>query len=475
MADRSPISRQLRAYLSGLEPRTRVRLLLELERGANDANRDPVQHFLLGEVRAVVQEQGDEAPRVPDPMRLYLDPIDHFLVDKMPPAKTPGRIHREAVVRIWTWAARDILPERIRALNIDLTRHVGPDGDTGSFDETARAIVDDYRSDVTVALSNAVVYARNEPGAFRKLAAMIGGQRGVDELEDILELASTAKARANIIAEVPASVDIADPGGLAILKKALDAADRAGGRTAHYLAIELRPRIVDVAHVPQAVASDVGSDDARVIAAQPIGRLIDIVIRDISDGATRLAEALVGAGDCAKELLDLAHLKRQLRAAIELDEATSDWSNAVTAIRRDVGQRVSDALAEVPQLLRRSMRSLRAFGTRPLSRPDEFDVARVCRLLRLFDVAKLIGSEMALGEVVQRSRTDIEGYIAQTTSILVDELRSTTRDKRDILLAHAASAVRINEALFGAQEASIVRRSLEVAAGTKLSIVQAAA
>ena len=115
MAGADTIER-LRQYLRELSPQARSLLIGELERSLlrSDASSSAdltLQEMLLQELRRVVREQREGAPRIGNAARLFFKPLEPFLVDDRGDHNHPGRIARSSLELLWTWIRRDLLPE----------------------------------------------------------------------------------------------------------------------------------------------------------------------------------------------------------------------------------------------------------------------------------------------------------------------------------------------------------------------------
>ena len=120
MAGADTIER-LRQYLRELSPQDRSLLIGELERsllrGGDVPGADLSLHaLLLHELRRVLRDQREGAPRISNSARLFFKPLEPFLVDDRGGHKHPGRIARCALEMLWTWIRRDLLPEDAKIL-----------------------------------------------------------------------------------------------------------------------------------------------------------------------------------------------------------------------------------------------------------------------------------------------------------------------------------------------------------------------
>src|SRR5664279_5415366 len=114
MAGADTIER-LRQLLCELSPAARALLIGELERsllrGGGAPGTDLSLHeLLLQELRRVLRDQREGAPRIGNSARLFFKPLEPFLVDDRDDCNHPGRIARSSLEMLWTWVRRDLLP-----------------------------------------------------------------------------------------------------------------------------------------------------------------------------------------------------------------------------------------------------------------------------------------------------------------------------------------------------------------------------
>jgi hypothetical protein len=470
MQDASSGKSKIRAYLAELPPATRSVLFAALERARASGTADPIHDFILAELRDVVVALGESAPRFPSPSRMFFRPVEPFLIDEVLPTKVPGRVARPALERIWAWIGEHVAQDDVRTMEFALVKG-GLDRPKGDHDREIEDAADLFRTAVLRRLAPRLAEARESPETKRRIAGYVGGGRNFDELEDIYEILGSRQRLDEIAVALPDAVDPADPDHVvrvASIFKGLEP-----GRIAWYAAGLIADRIDGKAKLPRLAAVLVGTDDPKPIAAAPAGRLVDLALSELE----RLSEVVVamlngprnGVSPVA-QLRDYNLIARQLRAAIAVDANPCDWTRHLLAIRTRISGRLAKDLGELPVLLRRCVKPLRGFAGRPPVRPDEVDLDRACVLIELFDVARLAANELALNELVTRTRTEIEAYVDAATNALADDIRTTARSdpKRDVVLAHASSAIRIVEVLFGGPQAALLRRSYEVAAGGPL-------
>src|SRR5512140_481773 len=102
---------RLRHYLRELPPQARTLLIGEFERSLLRGDEASGVDLVLQELRGIVRDQREGAPRVGHCARLFFKPLDPFIVDDRADHAHPGRIARRSIDTLWTWVRRDLLPQ----------------------------------------------------------------------------------------------------------------------------------------------------------------------------------------------------------------------------------------------------------------------------------------------------------------------------------------------------------------------------
>jgi len=475
MPDSPSVSEKLRSYLRDLAPGARTQLFMAIERARATGDVDAILEMVLRELTAVALEKRERPPRVPTPHRLFLEPVEDFLIDELLPTKIHGRIARPALEAIWTWIERDVAPAEIDALEAAIREHLAS-GAT-DFAPLTGDVAGHFRDGVIARIRRKLEPARESSDARRKLAGHVGGQRNYQELEDVVALIGLTREIDAFLADLPAGITASDPEQCAAVVKRMTDVSATSSRMAWYAAVAVHDRVDTPARIPAMAVAAMGTMDVKLIAAAPVGRLVDVVVSDIERFVHRIVTTLdtpTALAGVIQPLKDYNTYARNLRAALELDDNPCEWSRRLTEIRTRLSDRLGKEFAELPGLLRRSLKSVRGFAGRTPQAPDPIDVDRARAVIEIFDVARLAAGELALNEVLQRLRGEIEGYVETTTGNLTNDLRQVYGETREAVLGHAAAAVRFNEVLFGHAQASLVRRAFEVAAGGAIPQLRAA-
>src|SRR5665213_437791 len=182
---------RLRQYLRELKPAARSILIGELERsllrGDGLAGVSPVlgASLVLQELRRVVREQREGAPRIGNAARLFFKPLEPFLVDDRGDHKHPGRIARSSLDTLWTWIRRDLLPDEAKIVTDEVINAMLV-GDEPKANRIARG----FQDRVGVAIAAALEPGSSDESVRRRMLALVGTKR---PSEDVATLKSVLK------------------------------------------------------------------------------------------------------------------------------------------------------------------------------------------------------------------------------------------------------------------------------------------
>ena len=186
MAGADTIER-LRQFLRELSPQARSLLIGELERSLLRGDDVAGADLVLQELRRVVREQRDGAPRIGNSARLFFKPLEPFLVDDRGDHKHPGRIARSSLEMLWTWIRRDLLPEDAKILADEVSDALLAD-DEPKADHITRA----FQDRVVIVIETSFESAASDEKIRRRMLAQIGTQR---PSEDATTLKCVLKGR----------------------------------------------------------------------------------------------------------------------------------------------------------------------------------------------------------------------------------------------------------------------------------------
>jgi hypothetical protein len=464
---------QIRSFILELPADSRLSLMRALDRARLKGERDPVKDLLMDAMRDVVRQSAEEVPRVYTASRLFFEPLEDFLINEELPTKLRGRISRKNLGRIWTWIERDVAPNDAAAISVEL-----PQGSIQSgTDAVARDFGEHFRDRILSRLQTTLGTMNATPEGRRRLAGLVGGDRALEDLEDTVAILEHDASLQAVQKAIPTTIEPNEPDDVATCASVLARSRAVDSRLCAYAAMLIAKRVDGSARLPRLAIATAGSTMFQIVLASPGGTLIDIALSDLEALVVRFEASLTGGHQFDKTnpasiVREYNLLSRNLRAALDFDNERSQASSRILDLRGQISKRVTQEIGELQPLLRRCAKPMRGFGTKTPTKPDAIDVERAYMLLELFDACRLAVSELAINELIQRMRSDIEGYLDNTCDSLTQELRTLTGQKQTIALEHARSAAKLIEALHGKARAGVVRKSFEVASGGSFTKAQ---
>src|SRR5437879_1096871 len=110
MASGVSAAERLRQYLRELKPGARALLISELERAVLRGDEMPGAELVLQELRRSIRDESARSPRMSDAARLFLQPLEPFLVEDICDHPLSGRLACSALDPVWRWICRDLMP-----------------------------------------------------------------------------------------------------------------------------------------------------------------------------------------------------------------------------------------------------------------------------------------------------------------------------------------------------------------------------
>ncbi len=370
------------------------------------------------------------------------------------------------LARIWTWVERDVAPEDVAAYGRELLER-SYDPETPDGDEEMAGY---FRDAVLRRITQALATANAAPEKRRRLAGILGGDPVLVDLEDMISIMEHEASLKAILKTLPDQIDTGEQDHVSICGHVLSRARAVDHKLAAYAAVLIVQRIGSVSRVPRFALGCAGSSVFQVVLGSPAGALFELAVFELERIGKAIATALDapaasrGAVDVPELLREYNLLSRNLRAALDFDNEKSDLSRRITEARAALSQRLIRELTQLPQLLRRAARPLKAAGKSP-AMPDAVDADNAVMMVGLFDVCRMAVGELAVNEQVQRLKGEVETYIDNAAEFLVQDVRTSSGERKDIAMAHGRVALRLIETLHGASRAGVVRKSFDVASG----------
>ncbi|MCB1475498.1 MAG: hypothetical protein H6883_00855 [Rhodobiaceae bacterium] len=227
-------------------------------------------------------------------------------------------------------------------------------------------------------------------------------------------------------------------------------------------AASIAASLVVPARVAALAARLEGTDAGQRIARGRWSQIVDVAITLIAMSAAKVASA-PKRGDLETFLAGVreAYLAIQtVTRAIEV-ESWPAWRERIADSRKRISDRLGGDLAELPVLLRQTVRAY--IGGDEAARVDQTEIEDVLRLLRLLYSLKAYRGELAVSELVDRMLRLVEPLMENANQSLLSVLRSAPGAHRERAAAGFDTLMSFSAIVFGEEYAGLLRRSAHMA------------
>lgn len=465
---------RLRQFLRELSPAARSLLIGELERSLlraadGDSADFALQELLLQELRRVVRDQRDGAPRVGNTARLFFKPLEPFLVDDRGDHNHPGRIARSSLEPLWTWIRRDLVPEDTKLLTDEVSDALLAD-DAVKVDHLIRK----FQDCVVTAVETIFELSHPDERARRRMLAQIGTQR---PSEDAMALASILKGRdalASLAVRLPLRIGNLANGLLDECKLLIEKISTRDGDLFLYALLMVMSRLAAPWQLIRFGTRAAGGDTAARVAKTEYGVAVTIVLADLERMVGELRDDLhSGRGVAVAALLKTIHdSARGLRTELDLP-VDSTWGRALGAIRSQIADLLRAQIESMPGRVRKLLRPRPSAEIQPNSALDPDEVTEIEALVEFVGACRLFAGELAMNEMTQRTFADLQQYLDSGMRALLDGVRHAGTADRSFRQSQVDAAVRLCAKVFGQDYASLLGKAAEVAAAPERPAMRA--
>lgn len=403
MAGAETIER-LRQYLRELSPQAHSLLIGELERSVLRGDDVAGADLVLHELRCVVREQHEGAPRIGSSARLFFKPFEPFLVDDRGDHKHPGRIARSSLEMLWTWIGRDLLPEDSKIL----AEEVGNALLTGD-EPKAEHIIRTFQDRVVAVLEANFKSAASDEKVRRRMLAQVGTQR---PSEDAAALKCVLKGRdtlARLATHLPLRIGNLTDDLLDQCKVLIESAAARDRDLFLYSLPLVMSRLAAPWQLIRLGTKAAGSDTAARVAETHYGVTVTLVLVELERMVGELRNDLrSGRGVAVGALLKTIHdSARGLRTELDLP-IDSTWGRALATQRAQIADLLRAEIESMPGRVRRLLRPRPSTDIRPNSMLDPDDVAATEALVEFVGTCRNFASELAINEMTQRTFSELQ-------------------------------------------------------------------
>jgi len=458
MADAVP-KEKLRQYLRELKPEAKSLLAAELERALARGEEPPGAEMILEELRDEARNSGRSAPRPGNPQRLFLSPLEPFLVDDVE-RKHRGRIPRTCLDPIWNWVCRDLVPQEAKAYVEQVTVLIGA-GEKKAAEQLARAFQDLAEQRMRELLA----HVKGDDKARRQVAFQLGTPNGIEDLREAATILRMRDALAVLGSRLPGTISNLADEQLDNVRGLLDSPIGRHRNVFLHALLVVMSRLTAPWQLIRLAIAAAGTDVAARVAESPYAVAVEIVLADVERMIASLRESLKAgrSAEVATTLKDIHDAVRLLRTEMDLS-GDSPWTRQLAALRSEVSRLLQAEIDTLPGQVRRALRPRSAKEVGPEATLDADDVAEIEARLVLAATCRNYASELAISEATRRVHSDLQNYFDTGTQVLLDRLRSAPQAERSFRQSQVDAAVRFCAKLFGTDFATTLAKAADVAA-----------
>lgn len=464
MTQSDQLEAKLKTYLGSLSPKAVEALVRNLERAKIQKDADPNIQLILSAAltllrkpRPVTQDLPGGDQRRGQIQRMFFSPLDDFLINETLPNRQEGRIHRGMLDRVWKWLGRDVMAADVRMV-------LEQAGNAAVSGERIDALVQALRSRAVEAIGDKMHRAEISEKEHRRMAAELGGARGVAELKDILKVFAAERWLVPFLQNIP---DRINEHRLKRDTDVLRLVDKCSERFPDHLPV-IAAALVDRAEMPSALCAFAGrlagDSDPKAIANSQFSPFVDVVMSE--------AERL--------QILALEH-RNHNPDPIAFSQALSEYHTLVRGVERDMDlsvtgkwhKQLAETKRSISNVVTRELNSAHGSVRRALQVPkfdpagqlhkDQAAVDDAVRALKVVTMVRNASETFAVNEIGKRTRQAVEQTLEILTRSLITDIGKTRGPQLEAQMAAADVAIMLSEIYFGEDYAAQLRRSRQSA------------
>ncbi|HVV78394.1 MAG TPA: hypothetical protein VHD59_02120 [Pseudolabrys sp.] len=448
MATRAATVDRLRDFLRELPANSRSTLIVELERKILAGEAIDGAELILTELRRLFRESRQTMPRHGNAARLFYKPLEPFMVDDNAERRHPGRISRTVLDALWSWIRRDLLPDQAEKFTSTI-------GELLLTNDTTRAdfLTREFQDQVAAALAPA--FAGNDDRERRRLLSQIGTQRPQDDALNLMRVLKLRDPLAMFADHLPGYIANLSDQRLTETQSLIAAAAGRAPEIVPYALVMVMRRLAApwqmIRLVPKGARLPPGEAEMAV----------DMVVAELARLTDELQVDLRGGGVATVGLLQQIHdAARGLRTELE---PTPERAKELAVLRTQISNMLKTQIESMPGRVRRLLRPRPTSEIRANSTLSADEVAESEELIGLVAACRNFAGELALNEVTQRSFTELQQFLDQSTGSLIDALRHAGDVDRGFRQSQADAAVRFCRKTFGSDYAAMLTKAAELA------------
>jgi hypothetical protein len=450
MTTRAATVDRLREFLRELPANSRSTLIDELERRMLGGDSFQGSELILTELRRLFRESRQTMPRHGNAARLFYKPLEPFMVDDNAERRHPGRISRGVLDSMWSWIRRDLLPDQAEKFTNTISELLLANDMT-----RAEFLTREFQDQVAAALAPA--FAGNDERERRRLLSQIGTPRPQDDALNLMRVLELRDPLAMFADHLPGYIANLSDRRLAETQGLIAAAAGRSPAIVPYAMVVVMRRLAAPWQMIRLVPKD------KQMSPSDEAIAVDMVVAELARLSDELRADLQGGGVATVGLLQQIHdAARGLRT--ELDpKPDSPRGKELAALRAQISSTLQSQIESIPGRVRRLLRPRPSAEIRANSVLDAGEVAEAEELIGVVAACRNFAGELALNEVTQRSFSELQQLLDQSTRALIDALRHAGDTDRRFRQSQADAAVRFCRKTFGPEYAATLTKAAELA------------
>ncbi|MEM5585746.1 hypothetical protein WNZ15_25025 [Roseibium sp. AS2] len=455
---------KLKTYLSSLRPQAVQALVRNLERAKTRKDADPNLQLVLSAAVALLRKPQPVLTDVPGGeqrrgqiQRMFFAPLTAFLINETLPNRQEGRVHRGMLDRVWKWLGRDVMSADVRMV-------LEQAGNAAVSGERIDALVQAMRSRAVEAVGEKLRQAEISEKEHRRMAAELGGARGIAELRDIQKIFAAERWLMPFLQNIPDRINENR------LKRDTDVLRMVGNCSARFPdhVPVIAAALVERAETPSALCAFAGrlagDSDAKAIAGSPFAPFVDMVMSE----AERLQILALDHRNhnpdpvaFSQALSEYHTLVRGVERDMDLS-AAGKWQKQLADTKRSISGVVTGELNGAHSSVRKALQVPKFDETGTLQ-VDKKAIDDAVRALRVVNMVRNASETFAVNDIGKRTRQAVEQTLEILARSLITDLGKLRAPQLEAQMAAADVAIMLSEIYFGSDYAAQLRRSRQSA------------
>lgn len=407
----------------------------------------------------MIDSVGMDPKRIGQPARLFWAFAEPFLTSGLDTVKQRGRIPRDVLNLVWHWIGTEILPGHFPQLEADVRRAVVE----GSVAEIASGIVKMKRL-VGPVLKQTLLTCEQTPAAIAKLNEHTGSPHMIAHLRDMSDALEIEPILAQL--HTAFAVPIIEPeiADIEEMSRVIAAGAEKAPQCVDMIYVGAMSRFANPAQALRLAYYGLSSNAANDVEESEFAVLAEVIVFDLLAKGRAVLETHKVLG-WSGALIESANAYCEFATGIQREILVTEKSKtglAIADMRAQFATALTPDLEAIPRQIATLFSALDE--TSDANGPDTALFQQVSTILHASVALQDYAKEMGIDEAVVRARRDATSLLEESSSRIIEAIRSKSGSEREHALSFLGIAVDLTEKLQGREVARVVRRLGEAAA-----------